>query len=69
MKRYMAVNGESAIYLSRAEQIEKYRENGCSIYEIDGIKTTLIAGPEKALEVEIEFGRKETGGLSSGKKG
>lgn len=70
MKRYKAVMGEDAIYLSRSDQIEKYRDLGCDIYEVDesGKETCIIASGKMLLSAvnDIEVEKRITGGWRSG---
>ncbi len=56
MKLYKAKKEGSQIYLKDSDQMDRYLEKGCDIYEEneDG-SNTLIATPEKGYLVEKPF--------------
>lgn len=68
MKRYLAVKEESAIYLSHTGQIEKYRQAGCTVYELDGDKKTVIADPDRVSDKEIKIEIALRGGIGNAEK-
>lgn len=53
MTKYLAQVGNTGIYLSKTEQMDKMLKNGCDIYKIDenGVKT-LIATPGQGYLIQ-----------------
>lgn len=64
MKRYYAAKEGTGIYLSRTEQIERYREAGWDIYEVDSGENVRCVPRESVTNIEIES--KKTGGIKIG---
>ena len=64
MKRYKAVNGDTAVFLTKTEQIEKFRSAGCKIYEVDEQgRERLVGGPERSIDEGIQVEQRITGGF------